>query len=121
MVILLRNWKSRVRRYKIYRAFLSLMLAVSCTALAGMLYYYIDSSIPSTINLRAGEEESFNLGVPARAEIISVSDRGTSNIPPGAVDIDLSRTVTLKAPAQTSYQMQVKLFGLFPLKMWISM
>ncbi len=116
MVILLRNWKSRVRRYKIYRAFLSLMLAVSCTALAGMLYYYIDSSIPSTINLRAGEEESFNLGVPARAEIISVSDRGTSNIPPGAVDIDLSRTVTLKAPAQTSYQMQVKLFGLFSFK-----
>ena len=66
--------------------------------------------------MRAGEEESFRLGIPARGEIISVSDQGTSNIPQGAVDIDLSKTVTLKTSLGSGYQMQVKLFGFLTLK-----
>jgi len=111
MVILLQNWKKRQRRRRLYRAFLLLALAVSCMALTGLIYYYIDSSIPSVINVRAGEEESFHLGVPATGEIVSVSEQGTSNIPQGAVNIDLSKTVTMKAPVESSYQMQVKLFG----------
>ena len=81
-----------------------------------MLYYQVDSSVPSVINVRAGEEESFRLGIPARGEIISVSDQGTSNIPQGAVDIDLSKTVTLKTSLGSGYQMQVKLFGFLTLK-----
>lgn len=116
MVILLQNWKSRVKRYRIYRALLGLTLAVSCTVLVGMLYYYVDSSIPSVINVRAGEVESFHLGVPATGEIVSASDQGASNIPKGAVDIDLSKTVTLKAAMESSYQMQVKLFGFLTMK-----
>ena len=111
MVILIQNWKKRLRRYRIYRFCLSLTLAASCIALMAMLYYQIDSSIPSVINVRAGEEESFHLGVPARGEIISVSDQGSSNIPQGAVDIDLSKTFTLKTALKSGYQMQVKLFG----------
>ena len=111
MVILLQNWKRRVKRRKIYRACLNFSLAVSCMILVGMFYYQIDSKIPSVINVRAGEEESFLLGVPAKAEIVSVSDQGESNIPQGAVNIDLSKTVTLKAAMESSYQMRVKLFG----------
>lgn len=116
MVILLQNWKRRMRRYKIYRAMLSLTLALSCLALAGLLYYDIDRCIPSVINVRAGEEESFHLGIPATGEIVSVSDQGTSNIPEGAVRIDLSRPVTLKTALDSGYRMQVKLFGFFTLK-----
>lgn len=116
MVIFLQNWQIKVRRLKIYRACLSLALVISCTALVGLLYYDIDSNVPSVINVRAGEKESFRLGVPARAEIVSVSDRGNSNIPQGAVDIDLSKTVTMKMAADSSYQMQVKLFGFLPFK-----
>lgn len=116
MVVLLQNWKSRVKRYRIYRAFLSVILMAGCLALTGMLYYYIDSSIPSVINVRAGEEQSFNLGVPARADIVSANGQGPSNIPAGAVDIDLSKTVTLKAAMSSSYQMRVRLFGLFTFK-----
>lgn len=96
MVVLLKNWKRRALRHKIYRCTLWTTLVVSCTALMGMLYYYVDSSIPSVIHIRAGEEESFHLGVPARGEIVSVSESGESNIPAGAVNIDLSRPVTLK-------------------------
>lgn len=116
MVILLKNWKRRALRHKIYRCTLWTTLVVSCTALMGMLYYYVDSSIPSVIHLRAGEEESFHLGVPARGEIVSVSESGESNIPAGAVNIDLSRTVTLKTAEDSAYAMQVKLFGILPFK-----
>lgn len=116
MVVLLQNWRAKLKRLKIYRACLLAALAVSCTALTGLLYYYIDSSIPSVINIRAGEEESFRLGVPARAEIVSVSDQGSSNIPEGAVDIDLSKTVTMKMASETACEMQVKLFGFLPFK-----
>ena len=116
MVVFLRNWRAKVKRMKIYRACLMLVLIISCAVLTGMIYYDIDSSVPSVINVRAGEEESFRFGVPARAEIISVSEQGHSNIPDGAVNIDLSRTVTMKMASESSYQMQVKLFGFLPFK-----
>jgi len=116
MVVILQNWKRKVRRYKIYRAGLLLVLFLSCTSLTGILYYAVDSSIPSVINLRAGQDQSFLLGVPARAEIVSVGEQGVSNIPKGAVEIDLSRTVTMRADTGADYQMQVKLFGFLPIK-----
>lgn len=116
MVVLLENWKKRVRRYKIYRACLIFALVVSCASLTGILFYYVDSNIPSVINVRAGQEETIFLGIPAKGEIVSVSDSGTSNIPAGAVEIDLSRTVTMKAALESNYQMQVKLFGFLSFK-----
>ena len=116
IVILLRNWKKKQMRHRVYQVSLAVGLAVSCLVLIGMVYYYVDCSIPSVINVRAGQEESFHLGVPATGEIISVSDQGSSNIPQGAVNIDLSKTVTLKAAMESSYQMQVKLFGFLSFK-----
>jgi len=116
MVILLQGWKKRARRYRIYRICLCMALAVSLTFFTGTLYYYIDSSIPSVINIRAGQAESFRLGVPAKGEIVSVSGQGDSNIPASAVDIDLRRTVTLKTAGDMAYEMRVKLFGFLPFK-----
>lgn len=113
---LTQDWKKRLKRMRLYRMGLCLALAVSCTALAGVFCYRIDASIPSVINVRAGEEESFYLGIPAKGEIVSVSDQGVSNIPQGAVDIDLSKTVTLKTTMKSSYQMRVKLFGFLSFK-----
>lgn len=115
-VVLIQNWRARVRRRKIYRASLVTALIISFAVLTGSLYYQLDSSIPSVINVRAGEEESLQLGIPARAEIVSVSDQGVSNIPEGAVDIDLSRPVTVKMASDSAYQMQVRLFGFLPFK-----
>lgn len=116
MIILLQGWKKRARRLKIYRISLCLMLLLSCTALSGMLYYQIDNSIPSVLNVRADQEESFYFGVPAAAEIISVSESGESNIPVGSIDIDLSKTVTMRTAQEASYRAQVKLFGFLPIK-----
>ena len=116
IVILLENWKKKMWRYRLYRAFLMGVLAVSIASLTGGLYYYVDSSIPSVINVRANQEESFFLGIPAKAEIVSVSENGSSNIPAGAVEINLNRPVTLKAALESSYQMRVKLFGFLSFK-----
>lgn len=116
MVILLCNWKQKVRRYRIYRYCLFVALFLSLAALGGVGYYLMDSSIPSVIHVRAGEEQSFNLGVPARAEIVSVSGQGESNIPKGAVSIDLNRPITMKMGEVEQYLMEVRLFGFLPFK-----
>lgn len=117
MVVILADWKKHTFRQRILRRCLAGSLVLSCLAFAGLGYYSLYNSIPSVIRIRAGVEQSIDLGVPAKGEVVSVSDQGTSNIPKGAVTIDCSRPVTLKA-AQLSddYQMMVKLFGFLPFK-----
>ncbi len=116
MVVLLKNWKQKVRRYRIYRACLCAALALSFLALAGSCYYMLDSSIPSRLQMRAGEEQVLSLGIPAKAELLSVNAQGESNIPQGSVTIDLSAPVTLRTGGNQEYLMDVKLFGFLPVK-----
>ena len=115
-VIFLQNWRKRVRRLHIYRIALCVALSLSCAFLAGYGYYLLDSNIPSVIHVRAGEEQSFHLGVPAKGEIVSVGVLGESNIPKDAISIDLSEPVTLKTAGLDNYLMEVKLFGFLPFK-----
>ena len=84
--------------------------------LLGYSYYLVDSLIPSVIYMRAESEESLALDIPAKGEILSVSEQGTSNIPKGAVTLDLSQPVTMKTGTADSLEMQVKLFGILPFK-----
>lgn len=116
MVALLSKWKRRRKKHRIYKACLIGALVLGLVALTGAGYYYLDGSIPSTLYVRTKEEQSFHLGVPATAEIISVGQQGKSNIPKGAVTIDLNRTVTMLTGDSRQYQMQVKLFGFLPFK-----
>lgn len=116
MVIIFCEWKQKARRYRVYRICLYVALVLSALVLTGLGLYLLDSSIPSVIRVRAGEDESFDLGVPAKAEIVSVSEQGTSNIPEGAVTIDLNQPVTMKAADLEQYFMEVKLFGFLPFK-----
>ena len=73
--------------------------------LFGYSYYLVDSSIPSVIYMRAESEESLALDIPAKGEILSVSEQGTSNIPQGAVTLDLSQPVTMKTGMTDSLEM----------------
>ena len=116
VVIILEDWKRHVRRRKIYRACLVAILMLSMSALMGVLYFQMDSRIPSVIHIRAGQEETFDLSVPAKAQIISVSGQGESNIPEGAVDINMNESFTLQAAMEDSYQLKVKLFGFLNFK-----
>lgn len=109
-------WKQKVRRLRIYRACLCAALILAGMGLFGYSYYLVDSSIPSVIYMRAESEESLALDIPAKGEILSVSEQGTSNIPQGAVTLDLSQPVTMKTGTTDSLEMQVKLFGILPFK-----
>ena len=115
-VIILQLWNQKVRRLRIYRACLCAALILAGMGLLGYSYYLVDSLIPSVIYMRAESEESLALDIPAKGEILSVSEQGTSNIPKGAVTLDLSQPVTMKTGTADSLEMQVKLFGILPFK-----
>lgn len=115
-IIDLIDWKCQLRKYRIYRGCLCSAFLFCVMVLVVFGYYLVDTNIPSVIRVRAGEEQSFDLGVPAKAEIVNVSRQGTSNIPEGAVTIDLSETVTMNMDAMEQYLMEVKLFGILPFK-----
>ena len=115
-VVILQHWRQKVRRLRLYRACLCAVLILACLGLMGYSYYLVDSSIPSVIHVRAESEESLELRIPARGEIVNVSRQGNSNIPNGAVTIDLSRPLALKTGNTDDLQMQVKLFGILPFK-----
>ena len=115
-VVILQHWRQKVRRLRLYRACLCAVLILACLGLMGYSYYLVDSSIPSVIHVRAESDESLELRIPARGEIVNVSRQGNSNIPNGAVTIDLSRPLTLKTGNTDDLQMQVKLFGILPFK-----
>jgi stage IV sporulation protein B len=104
------------RRMKIYRYSLYVCLIAAVIFAAGFGLYLLDESVPSVIYTRSGQDTSFSLGVPAKAEIIEASVQGESNIPEGAVTIDLSEEVTIANEGLESYSYQVRLFGLFPIK-----
>ena len=115
-VVILQHWKQKVRRLRIYRACLCVVLLLAGVGTIGYGYYLLDSSIPSIIHVRAESEEALELDIPAKGEILNVSRQGTSNIPQGAVTLDLSQPVTMKTGDVDGLQMQVKLFGILPLK-----
>lgn len=116
MVILLCDWKRKIKRYRIYRICLCALFVISSIVLVCFGYYLVDSSIPSIIRIRAGEERTFDLGIPAKGEILSASEQGKSNIPKGAVTIDLNEPVTMQADYLEQCFMEVKLFGFLPFK-----
>ncbi len=116
VIVFLDQVKLRKRRRNVYRSWLLVSILVSCAILAGLLYYQIDHRLPSIINVRAGKVEVLDLGIPAKAQVVSVSKQGVSNVPAGSIDIDLSRPVTLKAADADNYGLQVKLFGFLNFK-----
>ena len=116
VVVLLENWVKKKKRRKIYRYSLCVLIIISSLVLMALEYQQLYQRIPSVLRLRAETEQSLNLNVPLTGEVVSVSEQGESNIPRGAVTIDLNRSVTIKTGQQDNYQMLVKLFGFLPFK-----
>ena len=108
------------RKVRIYRIFLKLCTAAFalCFSVMGYSYYY--KQIPNTIKIQAGKEETLNFGIPASATLykdaVEVSQMDASNIPKDAIYFDLAQDVTFLANEQVDYNLDVKLFGMIPLK-----
>ncbi len=94
------------RRMK-YLLFLYVFLGFAIGLFCWATYAYYQSTVPSTISIKAGTSEEFNLRVPASG-ILSTDSETT---------LALNQPLTIVAGDTTSsYQMRLKLFGIVPLK-----
>lgn len=114
-----KNKKTKTRIDK-YRTCLYFALAGSATALICACYFALWKKVPSNIKIRAGVDQTLDLQVPASGEIykdaVEVSGFTKSNISRDSVHIDLAKPVTIKANAIEQYVLDLKLFGIIPLK-----
>lgn len=85
------------------------------------LYYYMWLSVPSTIMIKAGVDQKLDFNIPATGELyreaVAVSGNVDSDVNINdSVYIDLRKSVTIKANQIDQYKLQLKLFGMIPLK-----
>jgi len=90
-----------------YLLFLYVFLGFAIGLFCWATYAYYQSSVPSTISIKAGTSEEINLRIPASGVLSTDSE----------TVLALNNPLTIVAGETTnSYQMQLKLFGLLPLK-----
>ena len=108
-----------LERKLLYKKILYLLLVLGILALSGSLYYAMWSSVPSTIMLKADMDQELNLKVPASGELyreaVEVSG-GNGNIRTQHIYVNLGKKVTVKTGHVDQYKMNLKLFGVIPLK-----
>ena len=102
-----------------YRRFLYCLLIGGICALTVMTYFTIWSRVPSKIMLKAGVDQELDLKVPAsgeiQPEILAVNGNATSAGTEGLY-IDLAKPLTIKVSEINNYTVDLKLFGIIPLK-----
>lgn len=109
-------WKKKSRRRRTYRLLLMATLMLILTTFIGLSIYGIMRRIPSVIYFRARQSQSMDLKLPATGEVRAASVGQGSYATGEAVTIDLSYPVTMRTAGQERYDMQVRLFGILPLK-----
>ena len=93
----------RIRYLLFLYVFLGFAIGLFCWA----TYVYYQSTVPSTISIKAGTSEQINLRVPASGVISTDSE----------TVLALNQPLTIVAGENiSSYQMRLKLFGFVPLK-----
>lgn len=93
----------RIKYLLLLYVFLGFAIGLFCWA----TYAYYQSTVPSTISIKAGTSEEFNLRIPASGVLGTDSE----------TVLALNQPLTIVAGDTTSsYQMRLKLFGIVPLK-----
>lgn len=112
--------KKQKNKIQKYRTFLYLTLMCSMTLLIFTCYFTLRKKVPSNIKIRAGVNQTLDLQMPASGELykdaVEVSGLTKSNIPKNSIHIDLAKPVTIKANEINKYVLDLKLFGIIPLK-----
>lgn len=103
-----------------YRIFLYCALVCSMGALIFTCYFTLWRRVPQNINIKAGVDQTLDLQVPASGELyreaMEVSGIPASNIPKDSIHIDLAKPITIKANEIDKYVLDLRLFGIIPLK-----
>lgn len=94
---------------KSYITYMLLRIGCLCVLFMGIMGYYFFCyiSIPSHMKLLSGKEQQLDFHMPATATIETAS---------GKVIRDLYKPVSMKAGNTATYQMDVRLLGVIPLK-----
>lgn len=103
-----------------YRAVLYIILCLGIVLTFASAYYYMWSRFPSTIMVKAGVDQTLDFQVPASGilykDAVETSGQAKSNLDTEKLQIDFSSPVVVKASQIDSYKLQIKLFGVIPLK-----
>ena len=83
--------------------------------------YWMKINIPSEIKLLLGQEEEFNFSVPMEASIMNEEAAGVlyvnqKPLSEDVIDIDLLNPFSVSSETLGEYEIQLKLFGLIPIK-----
>lgn len=84
-------------------------------------YYWMRINVPSEMKLLLGQEEKFDFSVPMEASIIGDEAAGVLYInqeplSEDIINIDLQNPFSVSTESLGEYEIQLKLFGLFPIK-----
>ncbi len=107
------------RKEKLQRTFV-ILFWTGLAALIGLSYYYVRWSIPDRLNLVVEEEEQFHFSLPFHVSLHSESEEvvlnNSSNIPSDEIHLQLNEPFSMYSGQEGVYHLDLKLFGLFPLK-----
>lgn len=106
----------RGKRFKIYRLALLAFLILSVSAFSGISIYGMKNQIPSTIYVRAMQSQTMDLGIPATGTVKASPSGRDPEGSAKAVTVNLSGPVTMLAGERDQYDLEVRLFGIIPLK-----
>lgn len=116
IVVILDYWKRRKKRRKVLKYCFVVLILCSGIGFGIYEYFYLYNKLPSVLRVKAGEVQVLDLKVPMTGEVISVSERGKTNIPSESIIIDLNQEVNLQIAEEDDYLLDIKLFGCLPFK-----
>lgn len=102
---------------KKYRRLLLLCFLLIIAGIGILSYRRLDQRIPDKIHILVGKEETLSLGIPVEADLltedISVIQTDTNRLPASSIHLNLNEPVVLQSSKTGSYEMILKLFGIF--------
>lgn len=105
---------------KTYRGWLVAALILNIMVIVGYGFYRYKDSLPEEIIIITGEEQKLTFRLPISAKIkgetVGVLEVNREPLKKGSMKIDLSDAITMEASERTSAVMEIKLFGLIPMK-----
>lgn len=114
--------KSQIFRWRVYKKILYFLLSAGIFAVVASLYYSMWSSVPSTIMIKAGTDQTLDFRVPASGElhreaIEASGSAGQNNAGmQQSLYMDFGKPIIVKANQVDQYKIHLKLFGMIPLK-----
>ena len=104
------------KRRRVYRCFLYILLLSGIIAIALTTWYTYWNRVPSTIKLRARAHETLDFKVPASGDILQLHHNEVIEAFSNNLRLNLSGPVIFKTGETNNYIVDLKLFGIIPLK-----